>query len=240
MDPMYYSDGEEEEPSEDEEEEEKEGHLALDDSAISVPDFVPSAEEKEPFKTDEPQPPMVTSTKALIAEYASTPTPPSPSPSPLSPLSSPHPLITSPSLLLPSPTCMDIIPKADMPLEKMVRFIAPSHRFEIKESSEAATTRQTGPALTRCVDYGFIDTLDASIRATDERVMTALEEVDERMTSLAATYRHDSKEFYTRHQDTQDHQSILEARICTLRRERRYFRSMSLSYEREACYAYQA
>ncbi|GKB96339.1 putative reverse transcriptase domain-containing protein [Tanacetum coccineum] len=48
-------------------------------------------------------------------------------------------------------------------------------------------------ALARGVDYGFIDTLDASIRATDERVMIALEGVSERMTDLAATHRHDNR-----------------------------------------------
>nr|GEV60714.1 hypothetical protein [Tanacetum cinerariifolium] len=53
-------------------------------------------------------------------------------------------------------------------------------------------------------------TLDASILATDERVMTVLEEVNGRMTNLAATHR-----------------------------ERRYFRSMTLSYERESVYARQ-
>ncbi|GJS41977.1 hypothetical protein Tco_0567020 [Tanacetum coccineum] len=226
MDPVDYADEEEEEeePSEDEEEEE---HLALADFTLSVPDSAPSAKKTEPFETDEstatpppprsphtviplsqtglrrawktvrPQPPMAASTKVLIAEYASAPTPPLPLPSPLSPLSSPLPLISSPPLLLSSPTCMDIIPEANMPLQKRVRFTAPSHRFEIGESSAAATARQTGPTLTRGVDYGFIDTLDASIQATDKRVMTALEEVNQRMTDLAATYRHDIEEFYT-------------------------------------------
>nr|GEU40074.1 hypothetical protein [Tanacetum cinerariifolium] len=73
--------------------------------------------------------------------------------------------------------------------------------FEIRESSTVATARQIGPALARGVVYGFIDTLDASIRATDERVMTALEGVNERMFDLAATHRHNSEGFYTRHQD---------------------------------------
>ncbi|GKF43968.1 hypothetical protein Tco_0130520 [Tanacetum coccineum] len=46
---------------------------------------------------------MSATVEALIAEYASAPTPPSPPPSPLSPLSSPLPQIPSPPLLLPSP-----------------------------------------------------------------------------------------------------------------------------------------
>ncbi|GKE37137.1 hypothetical protein Tco_1460542, partial [Tanacetum coccineum] len=155
MDLVDYVD-EEEEPFEDEdEEEEEEEHLALFDSILSVPDSVPSAEETEPFETDEsaatpppprspytiislsltglckarktvrPHPPMAASTEALIAEYASAPTPPSPSP--LSPLSSLLLLIPSPPLLLPLPTCMDIIPEVDMLLQKKVRFTNPSH-----------------------------------------------------------------------------------------------------------------
>ncbi|GKC26750.1 putative reverse transcriptase domain-containing protein [Tanacetum coccineum] len=48
--------------------------------------------------------------------------------------------------------------------------------------------------------------------STKERVMTALEGVNERMTDLAATHRHDSEEFYTRHQDAQDDRALLRAR----------------------------
>nr|GEV63281.1 proteasome-associated protein ECM29 homolog [Tanacetum cinerariifolium] len=125
-----------------------------------------------------------------IVEYASTPTPPLPPPSLLTPLSSPLLLIPSPPLPLPSPDRRGTIPEADMPHWKRICFIAPSYRFEIGESSAAA--RQTGHALARGVDYGFIDTLDATIRATDERVMTTLKEVNERMTDLATTHRHDS------------------------------------------------
>ncbi|GKC08418.1 hypothetical protein Tco_1000028 [Tanacetum coccineum] len=46
---------------------------------------------------------MSATAEALIAEYASARTPPSPPPSPLSPLSSPLPQIRSPPLPLPSP-----------------------------------------------------------------------------------------------------------------------------------------
>nr|GEZ85160.1 hypothetical protein [Tanacetum cinerariifolium] len=83
-----------------------------------------------------------------------------------------------------------------------------------------------------------------SIRATDERVMTALEGVNERMTNLAATHRHDSKEFHTRHQDAQDDRALPRACISTLEREKErercYFCSMSFFYERESRYARRA
>ncbi|GJS34738.1 hypothetical protein Tco_0533120 [Tanacetum coccineum] len=128
-----FEDDDEEEEASDEDEDEEE-HLAPADSApLPVIDPIPSAEETEPFETDEsaatpppprspqtrvlfcqthlrkaqktvrPQPPMAASTKALIAEYASASTPPSPPPSPLSPLSSLLPRIPSPPLLLPPP-----------------------------------------------------------------------------------------------------------------------------------------
>nr|GEV42625.1 putative reverse transcriptase domain-containing protein [Tanacetum cinerariifolium] len=95
----FEEDGETSEEDEDEEEE----HLALADSAaLPVIDHVPSAEETEPFETEEsaatPPPPRSPHTRTLIVVYASAPTPPSPPPSPLSPLSSPLPRIPSPPL----------------------------------------------------------------------------------------------------------------------------------------------
>ncbi|GJZ24803.1 hypothetical protein Tco_0562262 [Tanacetum coccineum] len=127
--------------------------------------------------------------------------------------------IPSPPLTLPSPDHKDAILEADMPPRKRTCFIAPSYRFEIGESSVATVARQTGSTLARGVDYGFIDTLDANIRATGERVMTALEEVNDRMINLAATHRYESEEFYTRHQDAQDDRALLQACISTLERE---------------------
>ncbi|GKA29722.1 putative reverse transcriptase domain-containing protein [Tanacetum coccineum] len=73
-----------------------------------------------------------------------------------------------------------------------------------KSSSDAAA-RQAGHTLAHTVDYGFIDTMDASIRAAESRTMTAVREVNDRVTDLATTQR-----------------------------EGRYFHSMDSSYEREA------
>ncbi|GJZ16014.1 hypothetical protein Tco_0551691, partial [Tanacetum coccineum] len=203
---------EEEEASEDDKDEEEE-HLAPADSTIlPAIDPVPSAEETKPFETDEarisarPYIPLSPSTKALIVEYASAPTPPLPPPSPLLLLSSPLPRIPSPPLLLPplhtsptyasAPLCYRAamvhlraaspstyhplhvpspplllpfadyrsdIPEAEIPPRKRVCFTAPTRRFEVRESSTATATRQTGHTLARMVDYRFFDTLDASI-----------------------------------------------------------------------------
>ncbi|GKA00691.1 hypothetical protein Tco_0673356 [Tanacetum coccineum] len=196
---------------------------------------------------------MAVSTKALIAEFASTPTPPSPPPSPLSPWSSPLPQIPSPPLPLPSPptytsptyaevplgykaamiqmratspppipspplllpsfALRDDIPKANMPLWKRFCLTAPAFRFEVRESSSDAAARQTGHTLACRVDYGFIDTMDASIRASKSRAMTAVGE---------------------------DDRALLRAQVSSLTRERRYFCSMDFSYKREAVIARQA
>ncbi|GKA71832.1 hypothetical protein Tco_0778048 [Tanacetum coccineum] len=308
--PADGGDDDEEEASEDDEDEEEE-HLAPADSAVlPTIDFVPSTEETELFKTDEsaatpPPPPLIIvpvsmthlyrariyvrphtppspSTKALIAEYASTPTPSSPPPSPLSPLSSPlpripslppllpplhisptyasvplgfretmvqlraaspstyHPLhVPSPPLLLPYATHRTDIPEAEMPPQKRGCFTVPASRFEVEESSTTATTGQTGHTLVRRVDYRFIDTLDASIRAFEGRVMTTVEEVNKRVEDLAATQRQDAHELYVRDGDAQDDRALLRGQISLLTREGRYFHSMTSSYEREAVYARQ-
>ncbi|GJY47641.1 hypothetical protein Tco_0436704 [Tanacetum coccineum] len=159
---------------------------------------------------------MAASTKALIDEFASAPTPLSPPPSPLSPLSSLLPMIPSPPLhtsptyadaplsykatsiqlrvasplpvpspplhvpslplLLPSADRKSDILEMDMPFQKRLCLTAPASRFEIRESSTGSTARQTKHTLACRVSYKFIDTMDASIRASNSRVMTAMEE----------------------------------------------------------------
>ncbi|GKD14167.1 hypothetical protein Tco_1198574, partial [Tanacetum coccineum] len=199
-------DEEEDDEASREEEEEEEEHLALDNSSM-----LPAIDHTRLLraqKTVRPQPPMTASAEALIAEYASTPTPPSPPPSPLSPWSSPLPQIPSPPLhvlsptlplpappthtsplyadallgyraamirsraalpplLLPSTAYRDDIPEADMLLRKRAHFTTPDSR----------------------VDYGFVDTVDASIHASESRAMTAIGEVNDKVTDLATTQR---------------------------------------------------
>ncbi|GJV69008.1 hypothetical protein Tco_1484517 [Tanacetum coccineum] len=104
----------------------------------------------------------------------------------------------------------DDLPEADMPLWKRARFTTPTGRFEVGESSSAAAARQAGHTLAHIVDYKFIDTMDASIRAAESRAMTT------------------------------DDQALLGAQVYILRRKRRYFCSMASSYEREAIISRQA
>ncbi|GKD63826.1 hypothetical protein Tco_1305934 [Tanacetum coccineum] len=117
---------------------------------------------------------------------------------------------------------------------------APAHRFEVGESSAAAAARQTRLDFTYGSDYAFIDNLDASIRDAEERSPTTLEEVDERVTDLATTLRQETDEMYVQHEDAKDDRAFLRAQINMLRRDRRYFSSMSFAFKREAMYAREA
>ncbi|GJX71784.1 hypothetical protein Tco_0308955 [Tanacetum coccineum] len=80
-----------------------------------------------------------------------------------------------------------------MPFRKRSCFTAPTSRFEVGESSSAAA-RQTRHTLAHKVDYGCIDTVDASIHASESRAMTAAGEVNERVTDLATTQRQETHE----------------------------------------------
>ncbi|GJW61224.1 hypothetical protein Tco_0110559 [Tanacetum coccineum] len=98
-------------------------------------------------------------------------------------------------LLLPPTTHRDDLTKEDMPLQKRARFTAPTCRFEVGESSSAAAARQAGHTLAHRVNYGLIDTVDASIRAAKSRAMTAIGE---------------------------DNRALLKAQVSILIRERRF------------------
>ncbi|GJR19314.1 putative reverse transcriptase domain-containing protein [Tanacetum coccineum] len=199
-------DEEEESSKDDKDEEEEEEHLALDDSHYLLLTLI-----RIHVRHHTPPSP---STEALIAEYASAPTPPSPPPSPLSSLSSLLLRIPSPPLLL--PPLHTSLTYASAPLGYRAAMV----QFEVGESLTAVAARQTGHTLARRVYYGFIDTLDASIRASKGRVMTAVGEVNERVTDLATTQRQDAHELYVRCEDTQDDQALLRAHISLLTRKR--------------------
>ncbi|GJX43181.1 hypothetical protein Tco_0259857 [Tanacetum coccineum] len=136
----------------DEDEDEEEEQLALADSTTAtslVVDPVPSAEETEPFETD---------------EFAATP--PSGTPSSGTPSILPIPLpISSLPLPLPSNDRRADVLEAVLPPRKRL-CIAPGPRFEVEECSSAAAARSTGGFR---ADYGFVGTLDAEIRRDLDR-----------------------------------------------------------------------
>ncbi|GKA72359.1 putative reverse transcriptase domain-containing protein [Tanacetum coccineum] len=235
-------DDDEDEASEEEEDEEEE-HLAPPDSAaLPAIDLVPSAEDTEAFETDKsaptpppprsprtkvpfsqtrlrrarktvrPQPPMTASAEALIAEYASVPTPPSPPPSPLSPWSSPLPQIPSPPLPLPSLPTHTSPPYADAPLGYKAAMI----QFEVEESSATAATRQAGQTIAHRVDYGFIDTVDSSICASESRTMTAVGEVNDKATEARRAWAQSE----SRNQAMKPQLQALQRDVSILHRQR--------------------
>ncbi|GKD89293.1 hypothetical protein Tco_1364800, partial [Tanacetum coccineum] len=179
-------DEEEEEASEEDEDEEEKEHLAPTYFATATPPPPPQTivpvsmtRHHRARISVRPHTPLSPSIEAFIAEYASTPTPPSPPLSPLSPLSSPLPRIPSPPPHT-SPTY------ASAPLRYIaamiqLRVASPLHvpssplhvpsppLFEVGESSTAVDAGQTGHTLACRVDYGFIDTVDASIQASERR-----------------------------------------------------------------------
>ncbi|GJT07131.1 hypothetical protein Tco_0841593 [Tanacetum coccineum] len=183
-------DGDDDVNKEDEEEEEE--HLApADSTTLHIVDIVSSAGDTKTL--------MAASVEALIAEYAAVPTPPSPPPSPLTLLSSLPPRFPYydyhyhhhlPILAQP----IDDLPEADMPLRKRACFTAPIGRFEVEESSLTAAARQAGHTLAHRIDYGFIDTIDASICASESRAMIVIREVNEGVTNLATTQRQETYE----------------------------------------------
>ncbi|GJY22107.1 putative reverse transcriptase domain-containing protein, partial [Tanacetum coccineum] len=231
---------EEQEASEDDDKEEEE-HLAPADSS-DVPDIdpIPMSDTAEVLIAEYASAPTLPSPppsplSPLSSPLPQIPSPPLPLPSPptTSPTYAEAPLgykavgirlravsppthypseIPSPPLLVPSTTHRDDLLEADMPLRKRAHFTALTSRFEVEESSSAAA-RQAEHTLAYTVNYGFINTMDASICVAKSRVTTA---------------------------DAKDDQALMGAQVSILRKEMRYFHSMASSYECEAVIARQA
>ncbi|GKB01428.1 hypothetical protein Tco_0829472, partial [Tanacetum coccineum] len=87
----------------------------------------------------------------------------------------PLPLPTPSLPLLPPATGRreDVL-EADVPPRKRLCLTAPTSMFEMGESLAAAATRRPGSFVARRADYGFVDTMDASIRAAEERSVAAV------------------------------------------------------------------
>ncbi|GKD42018.1 hypothetical protein Tco_1266663 [Tanacetum coccineum] len=189
-------------------------------------------------KTVRLKPPMSPSMEARIAEYAAAPAPPSPlslwspplSQIPLPPLPPPPsslhlplhvptslPLPSSPlpplpvSLFIPPPVDRrEDISEAELPPHKRLCTTAPTSRYEVGQSSTAAS-RPTGGHR---ANYGFIGTADAEIRCrraeeasygirdvwvdpaevVEEVAPATLEEVNVRVTELAAVQEQDTQD----------------------------------------------
>ncbi|GJQ99615.1 putative reverse transcriptase domain-containing protein [Tanacetum coccineum] len=174
----------------------------------------PSAEETEPFETD---------------ESAATP-PPHPAYRVTARISIPAPV--------PTPVCRrEDRPEVTLPPRKRLG-IALGPRYEVGESSSAAAAR---PARGLRADYGFVATMDREIRRDPERevgygitdswdeIVETLQgapvstdtELGRHMTAFETRVRQDTDEIYTRLDDEQSQRQLLAGRLNMLFRDRR-------------------
>nr|GEW58437.1 putative reverse transcriptase domain-containing protein [Tanacetum cinerariifolium] len=184
----YLADG-----GDDDDEEEEEEHLDLVDSigvAYPAVDLVPSAEETEPFETD---------------EYEATPAPPPPTYRVTACLTYPTTISTHSIIITTSPdtittrqsylcsgtashgsdeSCGTIhlsFTASSKDTTIRLLLIVPTHGFEVGESSAAGAARWPRSTVVRRVDYSFVDTMDANIRSAKRRTMAAIEVVNLRV-----------------------------------------------------------
>ncbi|GKC65469.1 hypothetical protein Tco_1098067, partial [Tanacetum coccineum] len=204
-------------------------------------------------KTVKLEPPMSPSIETRI--IPSPPLPPLPSslhlPQPV-PTSLPLPSSPPPALLfIPPPVDRrEDIPEAELPPSKRLCLTAPTSRYKVGESSTTAP-RPTGGHR---VDYGFINTLEAETRrqraeeigygirdvwvdptkAVEEVAPTTLEEVNARVTELAAVQEQDTHDIYVVIEDAQDKQTHLLQRVDALIEDRQFHQDTVLLLDQEA------
>ncbi|GKA67255.1 retrovirus-related pol polyprotein from transposon TNT 1-94 [Tanacetum coccineum] len=238
-------DDEEEEPfgddaddeDEDEDEEEEEEHPAPADS-------VPPVHRMTARISIQDEPSISLPPREEVERLLALTTPP---PSPLTPLSSPLPHIPSPPFpasppasVLPASPPLQLLssdhrtdrPEITLPPRKRLG-IDLGPRYEIGESSAAATTRPIGG---RRADYGFVSTMDTEIRrqraeevgygirdvwvdpreAVEEVTPMTLKGVNARVTELTAVQEQDMQDIYAVIEDTQDRQTQIYQSVETL------------------------
>nr|GEY50037.1 hypothetical protein [Tanacetum cinerariifolium] len=166
---------------------------------------------------------MAAATEALFVTVASALPSSSPPPSPLTSLSSPLLQVYSPPLPLPSPPlplpapslplllptadCREDVFEADVPPQKRLCLTAPTPRFKVGESSTTASARQPIMDVTHAINYGFVDTMNATpgrhmtrevgykitnvwddmIRDMEEIALTTLEKMTPKRTTTTTT-----------------------------------------------------
>ncbi|GJR21794.1 hypothetical protein Tco_0970321 [Tanacetum coccineum] len=230
-----YIDGDDEdEPSEEDEDddvdmeadgdEEEEEHLVPADSvvvALPATDQAPSAEETEPFETDEfrripSEDPYEEAARQLLEQ------------APRSPEYVPdlieledHVPVYIPELEHPK----DLVPAEDeAPIEAYITEVA--FAPPLQPSFLPLLIRTPRPTMARRVDCSSVDTEGTRVRDIERRMMAALEVVNLRVSYQVDVRSRESSEFYSRHHDTQKDRAAVRAEIEVLRRER-------LAYEQE-------
>ncbi|GJW75676.1 hypothetical protein Tco_0135046 [Tanacetum coccineum] len=159
------------------------------------------------------------------------------------PLPLPSPPLPPPSSpLLPPVDRRKEVPKADLPPRKRLCLTTPTPRFEVRESSIIAATRQPGLGAARTNDYGFVSMVDDATRrhvprevgygitntwdelvdAIQEGAPTTLKRVNARVTKLAETYERDTQDLYAHLEDAQDSRARLLDRVDILLEDRQF------------------
>ncbi|GJY48369.1 hypothetical protein Tco_0438325 [Tanacetum coccineum] len=225
------TDDEDEEPIEDKEEEE---HLApADSSMVPVVDPVPLAGDTEAFETDKPaptprspqtrvlfsqtrlckarktvrlEPPMLASMEARIAEHAAVPIPPT------SPAYDQAPLSHRAAMI----RMRDDIPEEDMPPRRRFVLTTPPPRCDVAESSVVATAARAPRATDRAEDVSYVRALQAS----ENRMMTSIEEVNLRVSYQAQIRRQKSEDFYSQLHDARTDRRDIRLEINVVRGQR--------------------
>nr|GEV48634.1 hypothetical protein [Tanacetum cinerariifolium] len=238
--PEYEGSSEDDEDDDMDIEADEEEHPAPTDSVVvasKTVDQAPSAEETEPFETDEsaatPPPHPAYRMTARISIPAPVPmpawsdseasstshSPPLPPPFILSPTRSDAPSLgttlllpisastSSPPLQLPSASRREDRPEVTLPPQKKLG-IALGPGYEVGESSSAAAR----PAGGLRADYGFVATMDREIMRDPEREVGY---------GITDSVRQDTDEIYMRLDDEQSERQLLAARLNMLFRDRR-------------------
>ncbi|GKB82817.1 retrovirus-related pol polyprotein from transposon TNT 1-94 [Tanacetum coccineum] len=214
-------DEEEASEEEDNDEEEKENLALADSFTVPIDDPVLSAKDTEAFETDEsaPTPPPPRLRRARI----SIPSPPLPLPSP--------PTHTSPTY-------------AEAPLgyrATMIRARAASPLPLPTPSSplQLPATNYREQCIERLkVGYRITNVWDDMVGDMEETAPTTLEAVNQRLADLTTTLAQDTHATYVRFEDARDDRAFLRAQINMIRRDRRYFNTMMVVFEREVMYAH--
>ncbi|GJY32919.1 hypothetical protein Tco_0417388 [Tanacetum coccineum] len=240
-----------------------EDELSDDDEDDDDDDHAPSAEETEPFETDEsattppphpayrvtarmsirPQTPISLPSREEVDRLFALPSPP---PLPLSPLSSPLPQIPSPPLPVSPPLPISPPPLPASPTyllgyrAVMIRLRAeavclpPWKRLCFAFSPRFKVGESSSAPTERDVGYKITDTWDKMLVDMAGEPATDETELGRRMTNFVTTVRQDIDKIYVRLDDAQSERQLVTSQVNMLRRDRRAHACTARLMEAEA------
>ncbi|GKB82222.1 hypothetical protein Tco_0949117, partial [Tanacetum coccineum] len=169
--------------------------------ALPATDQAPSAEETEPFKTD---------------EYAATP-PPHPAYRVIARISIPAPVLCSLWL------CRGIAlgPRYKVGESSSAATARPAGGLRVDYGFIATMDREIRRDPEREVGYGITDSWDEIVETLQGALVSTDMELGRHMTTFETRVRQDTDEIYTRLDDEQSHRQLLAGRLNMLFRDRR-------------------